>query len=227
MDGGNAKKPWWFFAGAILIFALTLFGNRLEGTLVLILVILLFAAAFGALLVLSIRQWKKPDREIISDYLILAASLFHADTKDLKPLALRFLSSVAFVAFVLVKLRNGSPVPYLFCGGALLLTGLPLLGALLGWSRDTSDEQAYREGSLIAILIGLATCGFFCFFMGIGIVHGVWWFVCPPGLIFLSFFARPLVAGLRILFFKEKDPGEKHVRKHRDIDPWDRPDRKP
>ena len=62
--------------------------------------------------------------------------------------------------------------------------------------------------------------------MGIGIWHGAWWFVCPPGLIFMLLFSRPLIAGLRILLRREKDPGEKHINKRRDPDPWDRPDRK-
>lgn len=201
----------------------------MEGNiLALIPVILLFVGAFGALLRQGIQEWKKTDKEIISDYLVLAASLFTTEKADTKALAGRFLSTVAFVVFVLFKfeLLDGSPIPYLFCGAALLISGLPLLGALLGWNRNTSEEQAYREGALIGVLVGLVACGFFCFFMGIGIWHGVWWFVCPPGLIFLYLFARPLVAGLRILFRREKDPGEKHINRRQDADPWDRPDRK-
>ena len=194
--------------------------------LILIPVVLLFAGAFGVLLWQGIKQWKKTDKEILSDYLILAASLFTSEKTETKALVQRFLATVAFVVFVLIKMPHGSPVPYIFCGIALLISGLPLLGALLGWNWDTSDEQAYREGALIAILVGLVACGFFCFFMGIGIWHGVWWFTCPPGLIFLFNFARPLVAGLRILFHKEKDPGEEHINRRQDKDPWDRPDRK-
>jgi hypothetical protein len=195
--------------------------------LTLIPVIVLFAGAFAALLWQSVKQWKKSDKEIISDYLILSASLFVSNTKETNTLVRRFLASVAFCAFVLIKMRNGSIAPYIFCGIVLLVSGLPLLRALLGWNHDASDEQAYREGALAAILVGLFGCGFFCFLMGIGTWHGVWWFVCPPGLIFMSHFARPLVAGLRILFRKEKDPGEKHINKRKDPDPWDRPDRKP
>lgn len=193
--------------------------------LTLIPVILLFVGAFAVLLWQSIKQWKKTDKEIVSDYLLLSASLFASNAKDTGMLIRRFLASAAFCAFVLIKTRSGSAAPYIFCGIALLITGLPLLHALLGWNRNSSDEQAYREGAVLAILVGLIGCGFFSFFMGIGSWHGVWWFVCPPGLIFMSHFARPLVAGLRILFRREKDPGEKHVRKHKDIDPWDRPDK--
>ena len=192
----------------------------------LIPVILLFVGAFGAVLWQGIKEWKKSDKEIVSSYLVLSAYLFVSDTKETKKLARRFLATVAFAAFVLIKMRNGSIAPYIFCGIALLISGLPLLGALLGWNRNTSDEQAYREGALTAILVGFVGCGFFCFFMGVGIWHGVWWFVCPPGLIFLANFSRPLVAGIRILLRREKDPGEKHINRRKDIDPWDRPDRK-
>lgn len=199
----------------------------MEGDLlILIPIILLFVGAFAVLLRQGIREWKKSDKEIVSDYLILAASLFSSEKAEKKSLVRRFLATAAFVAFVLIKTGNRSPAPYIFCGIALLLSGLPLLRVLLGWSRDTSDEQAYREGALIAVLIGLVSCGFFCFFIGIGTWHGAWWFVCPPGLIFLVNASRPLVAGLRILFRKEKDPGEKHISKRKDPDPWDRPDRK-
>lgn len=199
----------------------------MEGDLlVLIPVILLFAGAFGLLLRQGIKEWKKTDKEIISDYLVLAASVFTAEKADKKSLVQRFLATLAFVLFVMIKMQNGSPAPYIFCGIALLISGLPLLRVLLGWNRDTSQEQAYREGALIAVILGIVTCGFFCFFMGIGIWHGAWWFVCPPGLIFMLLFSRPLIAGLRILLRKEKDPGEKHINKRRDTDPWDRTDRK-
>lgn len=197
-------------------------GDRL----ILIPVILLFVGAFAVLLWQSVKQWKKTDKEIISDYLILSASLFVSDAREIKTLLRRFLASAAFCAFVLIKGPNESVAPYIFCGIALLISGLPLLSALLGWNRDTSDEQIYRGGALIAVIVGLIGCGFFCFFMGVGTWHGVWWFVCPPGLIFMSHFARPLVAGLRILLRKEKDPGEKHINRRKDPDPWDRPDKK-
>ena len=227
MKGEKKPTPWWVSVIAALILCLHMFGDQLaDKNLILIPIILLFVFAFGALLWLSIKQWKKPDQEIVSDYLVLSASLFTSDTKETKPLALRFLASAVFAAFVLIRFRDGSPAPFIFCGIVLVVCGFPLLGALLGWNRNTSDEQAYREGALVAVLIGIVTCGFFCFFIGIGIWHGVWWFTCPPGLIFLSLFSRPLVAGLRILFRKEQDPGEKHINKRKDIDPWDRPDRK-
>lgn len=199
----------------------------MEGNLLaLIPVILLFTGAFGLLLWQGIKAWKKTDREIVSDYMVLSAYLFGADTKKLSILVLRFLAAAAFAAFVLTKIRDGSPAPYIASGIALLVTGFPLLGAFLGRNRDETKDQAYREGALVAILVGVATCGFFCFFMGMGILHGVWWFVCPPGLIFLCNCARPLVAGIRLLLRKEKDPGEKHINKRKTKDPWDRPDRK-
>ena len=212
---------------AVLIFSVAKFSDQLQASNLLIpLIILIFVIGFGFFAFQVIKLWKNTDREIVSDYLLLAASLFVSDAKETKVLVQRFLAVVAFVIFVFIKMRNGSPVPYIFCGIALLISGLPLLRALLGWNRDTSEEQAYREGALMATLIGLITSGFICAFMAIGIWHGVWWFVCPPGLIFLGFFSRPLVAGLRILFRKEKDPGEKHINKRKDSDPWDRPDRK-
>lgn len=212
---------------AVLTQCIGKYGNQLqEKNLLIPLVIALFVGAFGVLLWQSIQQWKKSDKEVVSDYLPLSGLLFTSDTKKTKTLVLCFLGTVAFVIFIMIKMRNGSPEPYILCGIALLSTGLPLLGALLGWNRGISDEQTYREGALAAILVGFFTSGFFCFFVGIGIWHGAWWFVCPPGLIFLSYFTRPLVAGLRILFRREKDPGEKHISKRKDSDPWDRPDRK-
>ena len=196
--------------------------------LLLIPIILLFIGGFYVLLRQGIQEWKKTDQEIVSDYLILAASLFGDQKTATKTLVTRFLSTVAFVVFVVCEFRHrdSSPIPYILCGVSLLISGFPLLRALLGWKRNPSDEQMYREAALIAVIIGLVTCGFFCFFMGIGTWHGVWWFVCPPGLIFLYNSARPLVAGLRILFRREKDPGEKHINKRNAPDPWDRPDRK-
>lgn len=194
--------------------------------LVLIPVILLFTGAFGFLLWRGIKEWKKTDKEIISEYLIAAASVFGTQKAEIKTLVQRLLATAAFVIFVLAKAPKHSPAPYIFCGIALLISVFPLLSTLLNRNGDTNEEQVYRQGALIAVIINLVACGFFCFFIGIGIWHGVWWFVCPPGLIFLVNFSRPLIAGLRILFRKEKDPGEKHINKRRDADPWDRPDRK-
>lgn len=225
MKGG--KKPWWFFVVAGLILLLNRFGDRLaETNLILIPVIALFVLVFGIMVWQSIGLWKKPDKEILSEYLVLAVYIFASDVKETKTLVQRFLAAGAFAAFVLYKMRNGSLAPYLFCGALLLITGLPLLRALLTRNREKQDGPDYREGAAAAIIVGLITCGFMCFFIGIGVYHGVWWFVLPPGLIFLSLFSRPLAAGVRFLLHKEKDPGEQHINRRRDIDPWDRPDRK-
>jgi cytochrome c oxidase assembly factor CtaG len=199
----------------------------MEGNLLaLIPVLLLFAGAFGLLLRRGIKEWRKTDKEIISEYLILAASLFGNQKTEIKTLVQRLLATVVFVVFFLFKEPNHSPAPYIFCGIVLLISGFPLLGVLLGRNRETNEEQAYRQGALVAVAINLAACCFFCFFIGIGTRHGVWWFVSPPGLIFLVNLSRPLVAGIRLLIRKEKDPGEKHIKKCKTKDPWDRPDRK-
>lgn len=227
MDNGKEIKPWWFFVIAALILFLHVFGDRLENqNLILIPVVLLFVVAFGILLRQSIRLWKQRDEEIVSEYLPAAAFLCGSDGTDLKTHGQRFASTALFCAFVLYRTRGRSKISYLFCGVALILLAIPLIRAWLGKTRKQPEGPDYRAASVVAIAVGLIPCAFFCAFMGIGTYHGVWWFVCPPGLIFLSLFSRPLVAGLRILFRKEKDPGEKHVRKHKDIDPWDRPDRK-
>ena len=195
-------------------------GNLLS----LIPIILLFVGAFGFLLWRGLREWKKTDKEIVSEYLVAAASLFSAQKAEIKTLLQRLLTTVVFVVFVLTKAPKHSPAPYIFSGIVLLFAVLPILSAVLNRNGGTNEEQAYRQGALVAVIINLAACGFFCFFIGIGTWHGVWWFVCPPGLIFLVNFSRPLIAGLRILLRREKDPGEKHINKRKDPDPWDRPD---
>jgi hypothetical protein len=106
------------------------------------------------------------------------------------------------------------------------LFGIPLLVAWKG--RKGNQERKVRTETIIALILGLISCGFFCTFIGIGVYHGVWWFVCPPGLVFLSFFSRPLVAAVRTLLgvSTPRDRGEGHVRREKELDPWDRPDKK-
>lgn len=230
MQGETENKPWWFFAIAALILSVFIFREQLQGSrLVLIPVGLAFLIGFGVMLSQGIKQWKKPDEEILADYLPAAAFLSGTDGVNPKTHAGNFARTVVTVIVILVFTSGRSgriPTPFLlFLVVGLLLTGFPLLRAWLGKKRKQAEGPDYRAAAVIALLLGLITTGFICFWIGIGVFHGAWWFVCPPGLIFLSLFARPLVAGLRFLFRREKDPGENHINRRQDADPWDRPDR--
>ena len=197
-------------------------------TPILILIAGIFIGGFIALIWHGIKEWKKTDEEIIANYIPMTAFFRGTDARTPQQKVTNFFGAVAVVAFFLYNTREhpGAIGRYIICGIILLIFCLPLLRSWFESIRGTEDSKPNRvQPEVIAsIIIGLIPCGFMCFFIGIGIYHGVWWFVLPPGSIFLFIFSRPLVAGIRILLSGHRDTGETHLRKGREVDPWDRPD---
>ena len=217
-----------FIAVLIFLFIRQNAGNEDMKTPILILIAGIFIGGFIALIWHGVKEWKKTDEEIVANYVPMTAFFRGTDARTPQQKVTNFFGAVAVVAFFLYNTREhpGALSRYIICGIILLIFGLPFLRPWLESIRGTEDSKPVRiQPEVIAsIIIGLIPCGFMCFFIGTGIYHGVWWFVLPPGSIFLFIFSRPLVAGVRTILLHRKDNGERHVRKGREIDPWDRPD---
>lgn len=219
------SRPWYVPVLAVLILsAVMLSKNAANQNLVLIPVVLAFALGFGILIAAAVKEWKKSDEEVLAGFSELAAYFTGGKEVSLREHRKRFLAALSVAGFALVRTRDRHSL--IFLGIAVLLFGVPLLMAMRG-NRE-KKERLVKPEAIIALILGLLTCGFFCFFVGIGVYHGAWWFVLPPGLCFLSFFSRPLVAAVRTLLNVprlRRDKGEGHVRRGKEMDPWDRPDR--
>ena len=222
---GSKDKPWFVPVLAVLILsAVFLFQQEEYKDLGLIPVALAFLLGFGLLLGASVKEWKKTDEEVLAGFSELAAYFTGGKEVSLSERKKRFLAALSVAGFALVRTRDGHSL--IFLGIAVLLFGIPLLTAMRG--KGEKKERLVKPETIAALILGLLPTGFMCFFMGIGVYHGAWWFVLPPGLCFLSFFSRPLVAALRTLMKVpglRRDRGEGHVRQGRERDPWDRPDR--
>lgn len=219
MKDKREKAPWWFYVLFLLILSTFLMRDRFQNSnMILIPVVLAMLLGLGVLLVAGIRQWRKPDEEVLEGFFPMA-DLFSGPVKgDLKTHAGNFLRTAVFmIAFmVITSYRNGKiPVPFLiFMGIILLALGLPMLRLWLVKDSKEDSGRPYKAAAFIALLLGIATTGFICFWIGIGIYHGVWWFTLPPGIPFFIFFSRNLAAGIRYL-----------VKCRKPKDPWDDLDR--
>lgn len=221
MDGIRKEKPrWFFFVIAAGILSVHLFGDEMGDRGLLIPVVAgVFILGFGMLLWQAIKEWKKPDEEIVSGYRQMAGFFQGSGQFTLAQRMRLFLGVIAIDALFLHNAREypGAVGRYIICAVSLLLFGVPLLRAWLVKNQDAAPRQhKLRPEAVAAVIASLVPVGFMCFFIGIGTYHGAWWFVLPPGLIFLTMFTRPLVAGIRILL---KDTSRK------EIEPWDRPDK--
>ena len=232
MNGGaSEKKPY----GLILIigasvFTMHLFGDKLvEMNLILPAVAIILFAVFGAMFLHFLKEWKKTDEEIVSGFLPFVSYFRGTDQRSFKDKALHFFCAFVVLSVFLHRTKefDGALGRYFLCAISLLWIGTPMFRELLAKFRGTVEAKPpqMRTEVIIAIIVGLLPTAFMCFFCGIGIYHGVWWFTVPTGLVFLTFFTRPLVAGIRILFAKQEDTGENHIQKGHEFDPWDRPDR--
>lgn len=219
MNEEKEKKPWWIYVIGVLILSTFLLREHLQGSaLILIPVGLALVLGMGVLLVTGIREWRKPDEEILKGFFPVAVYFTGPVKGDLKTHAGNFLRTAVFmVAFmVFTSYRNRRiPVPFLIILGiTLLILGIPMLRIWLGKASAETNGPPYKAAAFIALLLGLVTTGFFCFWIGIGIYHGVWWFSVPLGIPFFILFSRNLAAGVRYL-----------VKSRKPKDPWDGLDR--
>ena len=234
MSRGEAVVFAFLFLG---MFCLVKFNDKLqELNLLLPVIIIVFVAFFGFFAWQIAKDWKKPDEEIMGAEQDWKNGQFLSNQKKPVSYAERkqfFLSSIGFVLLVLFQQDR-------IDAGILIFCSIPLLGGcawfLPAWiqkRRGKEDQPLFPKAKLqpeqmFYMLFSLAGTCFIIFWIYIVLsnVPQMWWFSIP-GFIIGAGVSRPLVAGLRILFRKEKDPGEKHINKRRDADPWDRPDRKP
>lgn len=234
-DNRSSRKPTpllrvlAFVAVLIFLFIRRNSDNENMKTPILILIAAVFIGAFSAMFWHGVKEWKKTDEEVLAGFspIVHMIGLNNIRAKEVFWYLAGILAVIAYALFN----AWGNPA----------FTGLCFFFCILVFANciplffERRKEQAARSNAapresfitgeqLAAIIIGLISSGFMCFFIGIGTYHGVWWFVLPPGSIFLFIFSRPLVAGVRSILCDRKDKGERHVRKGHEIDPWDRPD---
>ena len=189
-------------------------------TPILVLIAAIFLFGFGTLIWQGIKEWKKTDEEILMGYALMATTMGTGNIRSSQ--GFQFLGAgFAATAYFLYNAwgTHAFTGACIFCGIALSIVAIP---TLYTWYREktaansTPPEDHWITGEQItALLIGLVSCGFICFLIGVGFYHGVWWFILPPGLIFLFNFSRPLVAAIRTMI---------RPRQSKEQDPWDRPD---
>ncbi len=221
-------------AVAILIFTVVKFSDQLQATNLLIpLVIAVFVVGFGFFGFQVMKLWKQSDEEILGIQPGSQSASPPTPVATFQDRLRFFLAAIAFIGFVYFRQEEINPGFLIFSGLVLTAAGIYFLPALIQKLRGRENEPLFRTRlqpeNYVGMLFGLFGVGFCIFFCYIVITKTPWFIAIPflfPPLIIGGGAARPLVAGLRILFRKEKDPGEKHINKRRDADPWDRPDRK-
>ena len=224
------QKPWYVPVLAVLVLSVVMMSRSgVSEKLIWIPVAALFLFGFGMLIREAVKGWKKSDAQVLEDYVELGWFFSGSREVKLEDRKKHFVGALGVwaVAFLDNLDGPGLSTALVFLGVILLTTGVPLLIAWKGKSGKTGRKV--RPEAVAALLLGVLTCGFFCTFIGIGVYHGVWWFVLPPGLCFLGVFSRPLVAAVRTLMgipWFSRDEGENHVRRGKDQDPWDRKDKK-
>lgn len=168
--------------------------NENATPLILILVAAIFIAAFGILLWHGIKEWKKTDEEILASFSPMVNTM---SLRNPRPEGgLRFLIGGVVLAIYALYRAWGNPAfsaAFIFIVIVLSIIGIPVLYARYHEKNalhSTPQERPRVTGEqLAALLVGFFSCGFILFFIGIGVYHGVWWFVVPPGLIFLVSFS--------------------------------------
>ena len=225
-----------FFLVAAGIFTIVGLGDTLaEKNLILPVVALVFILAFGFFGHLIGKSWKQPDEEILdientgNSKGIPATQCSLPTYEDRKRF---FFGSIAIAAFILFVEKQINPGSLIFCGIALLAGCIWFLPAWIQKRRGKEGQPLFPKAKLqpeqmfymLFSLVGTCFIGFWIYLV-LSNVPQMWWFSIP-GFIIGAGVSRPLIAGLRILLRREKDPGEKHINKRKDPDPWDRPDRK-
>lgn len=223
------KTPWFIFLLAPIMFVIVTFKDWLSANNLLFpAVIALFATVFGILLIQGIKEWKKSDEEVLSAYDIFKSFQPKEGTGTKKTMLRALLGSGVLLFFLLTE-HSSMPTPAIIFVGilALLVSLIPILSIIRAKFRKTSRTYRITHVEVTAFLVGLIPTLFLCFFIGAGIYHGVWWFVAPPGLVFLVTSTRPLVAAVRTVYKRCRPDDEAHLRKGKEADPWDRPDNDP
>lgn len=211
---------------AVLILTIVKFHDQLlDKNLLFPLMIIIFVGALGFVGFQVIKLWKQSDEEILS---IPPGEPTSAPPRAVPSFHDRlrfFLGAIAMVLFILVKEKQINPGSIIFCGLVLTIACIYFLPALIQKLRGKEDEPLFantklRPDHFLVIPFGLFGVGFCVFFCFIVITKLPLRIAIPclfPPLIIGSAFARPLVAGIRILLKSGK---------HKENDPWDRPDRK-
>lgn len=228
--GKYKKQPWYIYALAAIILLTVTFSDWLSQHKVVFVIdiAVLLVLAFGILLLRALKEWKKSDEEILAGFTF--KNLMQQE-RAVEPRRVVFGAVSGLAVFLFIISRSGPmprPVKIIFSIAVVIVTAVNLSVLLRKKKHGTPARKviiAPRE--IAAFFLGLIPCLFFCVFIGVGAYHGVWWFVLPPGLIFLVNFSRPLVAAVRSVYRRFHADDEVHVRKGKEIDPWDRPDTDP
>lgn len=234
MTRGEAIVFGFLFVG---MFCLVNFHEKLqEWNLILPAIIVIVVAFLGFFAWQIAKDWKKPDEEILNLEDSGQSNTHSGPRKGQLTYRERknyFFGCIGFIAFILFREKQISPGSLIFCGIVLLAGCIWFLPAWIQKRRGKEGEPLFPNAKLqpeqlFYMIFSLAGTCFIIFwiYLVLSNVPQLWWFSIP-GFIIGAGVSRPLVAGLRILLRREKDPGEKHVRKRKDVDPWDRPDRKP
>lgn len=235
----NSRKPTQGEAVAfafLFIGMLTLvkFHEKLtELNLILPVIILVVVSFLGFFVWQVAKSWKQSDEEVLD---------LESDQPENAPFGRQtrkptfedrrnfFLSAVGMVLFLLFKEKQVNTPSLIFCGVVLVMGCGYFLPALIQKLRGKEGEPFFlnarlQPDQLLQMLLNLFALCFAGFWIYLVLSKtGLWWFSIP-GFILAFAFARPLVAGVRILLRGPKDPGEGHINRRKDADPWDRPDR--
>lgn len=234
-DMGRGEKVFFFLIAAGILTVVFLGEKLAEGKLILPVVVSVFILGFGFMAYQIGKDWKKPDEEILD---MEDAEQTNAPSGTAKKQATYearrkfFFSSIALTAFILFGEKQINPGSLIFCGIVLTAGGVFFLPTWVQKRRGKEGQPLFPKMKLrpeqlfymLFSLVGVCFIGFWIYLV-LNNVPQLWWFSIP-GFIIGAGVSRPLIAGLRILFRKEKDPGEKHINKRKMEDPWDRPDRK-
>ena len=229
-------EKWFFFLVVSGIAVVVFAGDWLVAKNLLLLVIgLVFILVFGFFAWQIGKSWKAPDEEILDTENAgnskgipgtKCSPLTYADRKRF------FFGALGVIALVLFREDKITLGSVIFCGVVLAAGCAWFLPAWVQKCRGKEGEPLFPKAKLqpeqifymFFSLVGTCFMGFWIYLV-LSKVPQMWWFSIP-GFIIGAGVSRPLIAGLRILLRREKDPGEKHINKRKDPDPWDRPDRK-
>lgn len=216
MEGNNKVTiPKWVAVLIVLVFLVfRLFSDQMGQNTLLLFVAVVFMIVFGFLGWLSLKEWRKSDEEILAGYTPTAEFFSGSGRFGIGDRVKQFSGFLVIAALFLFNSKEfpGKTSRYILIGISALLLGIPLILSLRKKEPKQGPKRITGE-QIAALIVGLMPTAFLCCFIGIGIYHGTWWFVLPPGLVFLGFFTRPLVAAIRSI-----------LKNREDIDPWDRPD---
>lgn len=238
MNGRKATRGEAIVFGFLFVgmFCLVAFHEKLQEWNLILPVIIVFVVAFLSFFVWQIaKEWKKPDEEIMEvDQGWKNGKFVNSQKKQVSYEDRRsfFFGSIALVVFVLFQEKQINPGSLIFCGIALTAGLIWFLPAWIQKRRGKEGQPLFPKAKLqpeqlfymLFSLIGTCFIGFWIYLV-LSHAPQMWWFSIP-GFIIGAGVSRPLIAGLRILLRREKDPGEKHINRRKDADPWDRPDRK-